>query len=146
MEKYKMMSRISKLIEETKVGILATTCKEGAPHTRWMTPAILKGRPGAIFAVTSPGTGKTIDLETNEKVQWMFQNSALSEIVRVAGRVNILDNPAIEAEVLEAIGKRLTFFWDTNLEKTSFLVLETIVEEAEYFLPMKGIKETVKFE
>ena len=144
MKKHEILNTIEKLIDESKVGVMASICKDGKPHVRWMTPTTLKGRPGVIFAVTAPGTCKTEHISENPDVEWMFQNKTLNEIVQVRGRVNLLENPSIKAEVMQILGKRLQVFWKIN-EETDFVVLETVIEEAEYFHPIKGIKETVVF-
>ena len=146
MDQREMMSKIEQLIEDAKTAILATAGKDGAPHMRWMTPVVVKGRPGTIFAVTSPHSPKAAQLGSHPEVEWMIQTRALDQIVNVKGKINPLDNPSIKMEVIESLGKRLTAFWKINAEKMDFIVLETIIEEATYYSPMKGKKETVKFE
>lgn len=140
-----MMEKIEFILEDAKAGILATSDKDGRPHMRWMTPAVLKEWPQTIFAVTSPHFHKIIQLSSGNKVEWMLQTRALDQIVNIKGVINVLDNPSLKAQIMEAIGKKLTVFWNINNEKTDFIVLETIIEEAAYFAPMKGIKETLNF-
>jgi pyridoxamine 5'-phosphate oxidase len=146
MDKATVMHKLALLIEDSKTGILATASQSGLPHLRWMTPAILKDRPYNIFCVACPDSQKADDLNDNPDVQWMIQNRVLTEIVTLSGKVNIIDNPAIKSEVIEAIGHRLEVFWKANCDKRLFVVLETVIEEAVYFKPMQGLRETVRFE
>jgi pyridoxamine 5'-phosphate oxidase len=74
----------------------------------------------------------------------MFQNPALNAVITVRGTINILDNASIRAEVLEAVGPRLRAFWKLYQEERELLVLETILEEAVFYRPMSGRKETLR--
>jgi pyridoxamine 5'-phosphate oxidase len=145
MNQHEIMSEIGGIIEESKTAVLATADKEGLPHMRWMTPAVLRDRQGAIYAITAPSFDKAAQLDANPHVEWMFQTRNLSKVINVKGVVNIVDNSSIKSEVLESIGRRLTAFWKLNEDERNLAVLETIIEEATYFLPMQGLKRTVKF-
>ena len=145
MEKREILAYIERIIEEAKAAVLATVDEKGLPHMRWMTPGLLDGREGAVFAVASRRSAKVKHLSANPIVQWIFQSPALDRIVVVDGKVNIVDNPSIRSEVLEVVGSRLRAFWKMYEEERDLLVLETIIERAQYYLPMKGVKETVSF-
>lgn len=145
MEQHELMYTVEQLLEDSKTGVLATIDKDGNPRMRWMTPIILKGRPGALFAVTSPDFEKIVQLATRPEVEWMIQTRTLTQVVNLRGKINVLDNPSIKAEVMEHLAKKLTVFWKVNTEKTDFIVLETVIQEATYFQPMKGQKEIVRF-
>jgi len=54
-----------------------------------------------------------------------------------------VDNPSLRNEVLETMGRRLTAFWQQSADTASFVVLETVLAEAAYYLPMKGIRFVV---
>ncbi len=139
-----MLRKIDEVLGKAKTGILATIDNKNQPHMRWMTPAFLNGRPGALFAVTSPLFAKIVELEFCNKVQWMIQSPSLRDIVTINGTVSIIDNPALKAEILESIGKKLFVFWKVN-PQTDFVVLETVLHEATWFCPMNNIRETVIF-
>jgi pyridoxamine 5'-phosphate oxidase len=145
MNQHEIMYKVERILEDAKAGVLATIDKNGNPRMRWMTPTTLKGRPNVLFAVTSPDFGKVVQLDAHPEVEWMIQTRALDQIVNLRGKINILDNPAIKSEVMEHLAKRLTVFWKVNTEKTDFIVLETIINEAVYFQPMKRHKEIVQF-
>lgn len=144
MKKHEMINLIEKLIEESGAGILAVVGSDGKPHLCWMTPATMKGRPGAIFAVTAYDAAKREHLNKEPHAEWMFQSKSLNEIIKVRGIVNVLDNPAIKSEVMQTLGKRLHVFWKIN-HNTDYVVLETLIEEAVYMKPLAEIKETVVF-
>lgn len=140
-----IMNRIAEILDDAKTGILATADPSGRPHMRWMTPVLVHGRPGTIFAVTSPQFAKAVHLASHPEAEWMLQTRALDEIVNMKCKINTIDNPSMKAEILEAVGKKLTVFWKVN-KNTDLIILETVIEEAIYFSPMKGIKEIVRFD
>ncbi|HUV07496.1 MAG TPA: pyridoxamine 5'-phosphate oxidase family protein [Spirochaetia bacterium] len=144
MDKSEMLYNLESVVEESKVGVLATTDLEGRPAMRWMTLAIINGRSGSLFAVTSPNFRKVAQIEAHPEVEWMIQTRDLNRIINLKGSVTAVDNPSLKSEVLEAIGKRLEIFWRVNL-KTEFLILETIIDEATYFHPMLKSRQTVSF-
>jgi general stress protein 26 len=146
MDKVSMMDKVAMLIEDSRAGVLSTVDASGLPRARWMTPAVLKDRPNELFCVTCPSSPKIAGLSERPQVHWTIQNRALTQIVTVSGKVNIVDNPAMKAEILEAIGRRLDFFWRANCDKRDFVVLETIIEVATYFRPMQGTRDTVDFQ
>ena len=47
---------------------------------------------------------------------------------------------------MEILGPRLIVFWKANLHADEFVVIETIIEEAIFFEPMKGTRQTVRFD
>jgi pyridoxamine 5'-phosphate oxidase len=145
MDKKAFLAMVSSLIDEAKTAVLATVDGEGAPHLRWMTPTILKDRPGAVYAVTSPEYAKSAHIAENPRVQWMFQTRLLDRVATVTGLVNMVENSAMKAEVLEAIGRRLTVFWRVNTDASKLVVLETVIQSGTYFEPMKAKRESVDF-
>jgi general stress protein 26 len=145
MEKRALLNELESIIDEVKTAVLATVDEEGRPWMRWVSPVILQGRTGAIYMITSKKSVKVQQLKNNPRVQWSVQTRALDRIITVDGSVNIVDNPSIRAEVLEVVSPRLRPFWKINMDERDLLVLETIIEKASYYVPMKGIKEEVEF-
>lgn len=136
-----LFHRVDEILASARTGILTTTSSGGKPRSRWMTPTLLNGRRNAIFAVTSPNSRKIKDIEQNRNVQWSIQTPHLSEIITLNGQVNIVSSPSFNSEIIESVGNKLTVYWKINPDRTDFVVLETIVESAEYFMPMKEIRE-----
>ena len=145
MNEVEFTALLDTIIEDAKTAVLATVDSDGRPHVRWMTPTLLAGRPGAIYAVTSPDFQKAAHLDTNPRAAWMFQTRLLSRIARVSGKVNVIDNSAMKNEVLEGIGRRLNVFWRVNKDPSKLVVLETVIETAEYSEPMKNKYERIAF-
>ena len=145
MTQNQFMSELEGIIADSKTAVLATADTENQPFARWMTPVVIKDRPGAIYAVTSPEFKKARQLEANQKVQWLFQTKLLDRIASVRGLVNVIDSSALKSEVMEAIGPRLNVFWRINDDASKLVVLETVIQEATWFTPMKGVKETIAF-
>jgi len=136
---------LDKIIDDAQAGLMASVDGAGAPHMRWMTPGLLQDRPGAIYAVTSKSFAKREQLSANSKVQWMFQSRSLNKIIYVNGAVNLVDNSALLTEVLEILGPRLQTFWKVNPDQCDLIVLETVMESGQVFLPLQGLKEKLQF-
>jgi pyridoxamine 5'-phosphate oxidase len=145
MERREVLAAIENIVDEVKTAIFATVDGEGKPCMRWVTPAVLRGRTGALYFITYPGSEKVRQIAANPNAQWIFQTRALDRIIAVDGKVNVLDNPSIRSEVLEVVGPRLAAFWKINLDERDLLVIETIIEKVVFYRPMKGERETVVF-
>ncbi|HCZ06968.1 MAG: pyridoxamine 5-phosphate oxidase [Thermotogota bacterium] len=145
MKREEALRLLSEIVDDTNVGVL-TTVENGYPRARWMTVGILKGRPGALFSVTIESSPKLKQIAENPNVEWLLQSRNLDRIINVRGKVNVIDNPALRAEVLESIGGKLTTLWKIrhdHLQK--LLVLETVIEEMAYFIPLKGELKVARF-
>src|SRR4030042_538465 len=105
------MATLEMILNEAHTAVLATVDEKGRPHLRWMTPALIGGREGAVCAVTSPGCHKTRQLEKHPEVEWLFQTPLLDTVVMARGKINVLDNPSILAEVLESLGPYMHSLW-----------------------------------
>lgn len=145
MKQGEFLFELEEMIEDVKTGLLATVDTEGRPRMRWMTPAILKDRDGALYAITSKHFAKREQLDKSPQVEWMFQSRSLDKIMYVDGRVNVVENSSMLNEVLEVVGPRLRVFWNVNPDETSLVVLETVMESGALFLPMKGHRDQLKF-
>ncbi len=144
MDKYVVLNEVRSLIDEVKFGVLATVDADGYPHQRWMSPVLLPRFPGSLFCVTSEKFGKIAQLEKNPQVSWIFQSMGLDRVATVQGRVEIVRDPMLSAEVQEAIGPRLRVFWKYAEDPSKLVVLETTIEEYQFFAPLKSINEYVK--
>ena len=145
MTQKELMDVVVSILESVRAAVLTTVDQDGKPRARWMIPAILPGHEGTIYAVTSPQFSKVHDLRRQPEAEWMFQTLSLNQVVNLRGRLNLIDNPSLKAQILEAIGARLHAFWKLTNEETDFVILETTIAEATYYFPMKGKKETVSF-
>jgi len=143
MTRQDIVNTLEMILNEAHTAVLATSDEQGRPHLRWMTPALIPGRDRAVYAVTSPGFDKVSQLGARPEVEWLFQTPGLDTIITVRGRINIVDNPSLLSEVLESLGPFMRSFWKLKGEERDLLVLETVVQEAVYYKPMKGLKELV---
>jgi general stress protein 26 len=146
MDSRSMLDTLDRVLERSKIAILATVDPEGRPHMRWMTPGRVRGRNRYLYAVTSPDFRKTSEIRANPSVEWMVQSLGLGEIVTVKGTMRMIDNPSVKAEVLEAIGKHLATFWKLNPDEGKLVVLETAIEEIWYSSPETGARLTTTVE
>lgn len=145
MTKSEMLKKLDELIEESKVGVLATVHKEGRPHIRWMTPALIKGHDNSIYTVTSTHFPDSMDLEKYPEGEWMIQARALDEIINIKGNMTFIHNPSLNSQVMESLGDRLTMYWKVNKDEMDFLVMEMSIKSMHYFHPMKGTHNLLNF-
>jgi len=145
MDHREIMNKVDHLLDEGRTALLATTDGKGQPHMRWMTPTVLKWRPNTLFAFTSPASQKVRHLQAHREVAWMVQDRALNEIIHLRGVMNVVDNPALRTELMEVLGSHLLVLWKANVDETEMVVLETVIKQAVYFVPMKGFRELVSF-
>ena len=146
MNQHEILSKVVEILDEVNVGILATAGKNGRPSVRWMVPAILRARPNALFALTTPEKGKFIAENCSPDVTWMIQTVALDKVITLRGKMNVIDNPSLKMEVLTVVGKKLHNFWKLESSPKDFVVLETVLEEGSYYVPLKGKTEHIVFE
>jgi pyridoxamine 5'-phosphate oxidase len=146
MDKYAVLNEVRSLIDEVKFGILATVDADGYPHQRWMSPVLLPRFSHSLFCVTSERFGKILQLEKNPQVSWIFQSLRLDRIATVRGLVEIVRDPMLAAEVQEAIGPRLQVFWKYAENPPELVVLETAIEEYQFFVPLSSVNEYMKAE
>jgi pyridoxine/pyridoxamine 5'-phosphate oxidase len=133
------------LLHEHNVALLATTDWDGRPHARWLSPAILGDRPGALYAVTLPSYSKVTQVRAQPCVEWLVQKPDLTEVITIRGRINVIDNPSLRTEVLDAIGPRLWSLWKLAGKASELVVLETVIEEAIHYLPLEGRTSTARY-
>lgn len=145
MDSRAMLDAMERVLESSGIAILATTDTAGQPHMRWMTPALVRGRDGFLYAVTSPDFQKTLEALANPAVEWMLQTKSLDEIFTIRGHMRVVDTPSAKAEVQEAIGGNLGVFWKINSDEEKLVVLETEIEEIVLFKPVRGERTTVKY-
>lgn len=140
-----LMIRARELLDQTRAAVIAGVQIDGKPFVRWMSPLIIDEQPEVLYALTSPRFSKVANLDKNPQVEWMIQNASLTEIITLKGKVNILDNPSIRSQVIEKLAPRLIVFWKVNPDHSNCVVIETVLEEGTYFMPMKGACQTVSF-
>jgi len=133
-----ILNVMEEIIDDSHTGVLSTVDGDGHPRARWMTPTVIRGREGFIYTVSVPTFRKTSDIESHPGVEWMFQTRSLNQVLNARGRAQVIDNPALKSEVLESIGGHMTVFWRINPDTSDFIVIETQIEELEYFQPTKG--------
>lgn len=143
MDTREMLSILDRLLDTTKAAVLSNVGADGTAQARWMSPALVRGRDGYLYAVTSPAFQKTADLKKTPGVTWLLQSKDIDEVLTLRGKIVIVDNPSVKAEAIEAIGHKLGTFWKLNKDG-DHVVLETIIEEFEYFKPATGAKSSGK--
>jgi len=105
-----------------------------------MTPAMVKGRDDALYAVTAASFPKVRDLAAQPLVSWMLTSSKTREIFSFRGKITLVEDPRFKSELLEEIGRGLETFWRLNDDPSDLVVLETRLTSGEYFNPKTADK------
>jgi pyridoxamine 5'-phosphate oxidase len=138
MEMKELLETTERILDTARVGLLTTVDNDGQPWVRWMTPKFLRGEPGRLYAITAEGFRKVDHIRNNRNVGWMIQNNTMDEVIHITGKAMIVDNPTLKADVLEGIGGYLGNFWRLNTDALELVVIETLIQEIDYYDPMKG--------
>lgn len=144
MEKSELMNLSAELLSNSKTAVLSTVSKDG-PRMRWMSPVFLNSDYNHIYAVTSSELGKTTDISENENVQWMLQSKSLDKIITFNGIIRMVEDLSLRNEVIQTIGAQLQTFWTINKDPSTLTVLETEIESAVVFYPVKGQKHLITY-
>ena len=134
---------LSHVVDESHAAVLASVDTSGRPHVRWVVPGFLPDRSGAVYTVSVSSYPKIEQLLNNPHAEMMFQTHGLNKIINLRGVVNILDNPSIRSEALECLGERLHAFWRSALPEGDLVVLEFVLQEATYYVPMNNSRLTL---
>jgi pyridoxamine 5'-phosphate oxidase len=137
------MSMLSHLVDESHAAVLASVDSSGRPHIRWIVPGFLSDKNGAVYTVSVSSYPKIEQLLNNPHAEMMLQTPGLNKIINLRGIVNILDNPSIRSEVLECLGERLHAFWRSAMPRDDLVVLEFVLQEATYYVPMNNSRLTL---
>jgi len=124
MNSKELMQKLEDILDEVKVGVLATSDEDGTPRMRWMSPVILNEQPNIIYTVTSPEFRKTVHLEKHPDAEWMIQSRDIREVINLRGKINLIDNPALKSQLMEKIKDRLGVFWKQSAAATDLLFLK----------------------
>ncbi|MDP3179120.1 MAG: pyridoxamine 5'-phosphate oxidase family protein [Spirochaetaceae bacterium] len=132
------------ILSEAHVALLSTIGEDGYPRSRWMTPTPLPRLKGRLYAVTSRRFAKAREIAAEPRVTWIVQERTLDIVVELAGRAEIIDDPAFAAEVVKSIGPRLEVFWRESREPRDLVVVETVVESIRFLYPLSGERESAE--
>jgi general stress protein 26 len=133
-----ILSRALSILAESRFALFTTIDEKGYPRSRWMTPVAIPRLPGALYAVTARGWAKARQVAADPRVEWCVQSPGLDRIARLQGDARIVDEPALAAEVLKAIGPNLQAFWKNNPSTKELVVVETELRRASIFRPLAG--------
>jgi pyridoxamine 5'-phosphate oxidase len=144
MDAEELFARLERLLGTAKVGLLTTVDGAGFPRSRWMTPTLLRGRNGYIYAVTAPDSQKADHIRTRPEVEWTIQSTVLDEVITATGKAVILQDPHTTAEVLESIGPNLAVFWRVNPNSRNLVVVETELKGISCFFPIRNERNSAE--
>jgi general stress protein 26 len=145
MEHSQIIDKIEEILDDVQTGILTTIDLEQNPSSMWMVPVILKYPTTAIYCFGKPHCQMLRHIAANNKVVWTIQRDDCREIVKIQGTATVNDNHAIQTEMIDRVGPDCEKFFkaDTIVEET--VVIETMIERVEYYIPVEGVAETVIF-
>jgi pyridoxamine 5'-phosphate oxidase len=144
MTKEELLRKFRHVLDESPQALLATVTEEGYPAMRYMSPAMVKGNDGALYAVTAASFPKVKDLAVRPLVSWMLTNPKTREIFSFRGKIRLVEDPRFKSELLEQIGRGLETFWRLNDDPSDLVCLETVLVSGEYFNPKTAEKAQVE--
>jgi len=144
MTKEELLKKFRLVLEESPQAILATVTEDGYPAMRYMTPAMVRGRDDALYAVTAASFPKVRDLATHPQVSWMLTSPKTREIFSFRGKITLVEDPRFKSELLEEIGRGLETFWRLNSDPSDLVVLETRLVSGEFFNPKTAEKVQIE--
>ena len=145
MKPEELLSNLEAIAGASPAAVLCTTDSRGMGFVRWMTPGVMKYRPGMIYAFSAPNAAKIGHIEEGSDAEWMFQSSDLREIINIRGAIRAISNPELKAELIYTIAPKLYKYWKADVKPEKLTVLETVIEQATYYLPLEGIRQHVQF-
>jgi len=145
MTKDEAMKMVRRALDDGAQAILATVGADGFPYMRYMTPAMVRGRDDALYAITASSFPKVKDLAANASVSWMLTSSKTREIFSLRARIHLVDDPRFKSELLEEIGRGLENFWRLNDDPSDLVCLESVLVSGEYFNPKTADKFQFEF-
>ena len=145
MKPEELLSNLEAIASATPAAVLCTTDSRGKGFIRWMTPVVMKYRPGMIYTFSAPNAAKIGHIEEGSDAEWMFQGSDLREIINIRGAIKAISNPELKAELLYMIAPKMYKYWKSDAKPGDLVILETIIEEAIYYLPLEGTRQLVHF-
>ncbi len=140
MTKEELLRKFRQVLEDSPQALLATVTEEGYPAMRYMTPAMVKGRDDALYAVTAARFPKVRDLANSPLVSGMLTSPKTREIWSFRGKIRLVEDPRFKSELLEEIGRGLETFWRLNDDPSDLVCLETTLVSGEYFNPKTAEK------
>jgi len=144
MTREELLRKFRQVLDENPQAVLATVTEDGYPAMRYMTPAMVKGNDGALYAVTAASFPKVKDLAAHPRVSWMLTSAKTREIFSFRGTIRLVEDPRFKSELLEEIGRGLETFWRLNSDPSDLVCLETVLESGEYFNPKTAEKAQVQ--
>ncbi len=145
MKKHEIINEAIQLLKESGTALISYIGEDEFPKSRWMVPVILSTEGGLIYSITAPDFPKTEALIKNPNTEWCFQNRQLTKIITFQGKTNVVDTPSLKADIIERIGNKLKPFWKQRGDILDYIVLETVIDEGVFLLPMTAEREVVDF-
>ncbi len=136
----------SKLVAETKSGVLSTVDASGHPHATWMN-IVADSSMETVISVTAPTTQKVSNLRDNPYGEWMISSPSLESMVYLSGTTRIIEGDEAKKYWDEIPSKSKAYYRnycdEDNYEKFSIILTE--VEKIVYCRP-PGYHQTVVYE
>lgn len=131
-----LLGKLDSVLDNNRVGAFATIGTDGRPQQRWMTAALLRGGDGYLYTLTTTGTGKTVEIQADKHVSWLFSDSKFS--VRLRGTAELVVNPDLVATVIEAMRGGLVTYWPEAGAAAELAVIETRITSIEILNAKSG--------
>jgi general stress protein 26 len=130
-------------MEHHHPAILATASADGQPHATWMaTMTSLDFR--RLLTLTSPDSCKVANIRRNPRVEWLFTDPRMKQLVYLAGTATVLEDVAAIKEAWRLIpDKERAFFLKFFNTSPGFAIIDTEIESVTFCVPEANEKRMI---
>jgi general stress protein 26 len=130
-------------MEHHRPALLTTASRDGIPHATWMaTMTSFDFR--SLLTLTSPDSRKVANIRANPRVEWLFTDAAMKQLVYLEGTATLLEDVAeIKAAWHLIPDKERAYFLSSFNSRPGFAIVETKIESVIYCRPEENRKHDI---
>lgn len=144
MEYTETLRVVERALDKSPVATFLTVDGDGRPRGRWMVPALIRGETGVLHALSSQSFAKIDQLRHDARATWLIDTRAELGLVEILGLATVDTTPGLLANVLEALGPRMSSFWRAKPSDDELVVIETTIEEVSWFSTEAGAHVSIR--
>lgn len=146
MTKSELLDVLDRLLQDSKAAVFATVNTQNNPSVRWVTPGMLKRRPGYLYIVTASNANKVKHIQHHDTCELLLQSADFQIVVALQGKAQVTNDLGLTSDVLECLGKRLYMFWLNKPSDDELVVIEFKIEKASFHKADEGINELLSLD
>ncbi len=129
-DRSEILAEAVEVVNNARLGVLATVDENGVPQARWMTIGALVEGVRVIYTITREDSRKLAQIEKNPTVCWVFAEPDYRRGVTLYGRAYPDYSPMLRQKVWDQVADHHLLFC-VQCEESELIVLTTIVDRVE---------------